>query len=1316
MSRLVNYVRESKKEREKREKSDRIVRESQEYVRKKKEAEERGPTSLWDKVDSFSDTAADKIGGGFGRGALRATDMLLPGKNTFGLEGAADEWDRIAAEDKKNLKDQGYADLGEKAGSAVKGVGDVGLLIAPSVGAEKLTKGSRLVKHIASKGKAGKVAAKAAEVGAGSVVGSGVDALQQKGRGDDVNIARSVGTGLGIDAAINLVGGAGGRVINKARKGVDTGAEVAQDVSKALDNKATSTERAVSAITEDIDSPAYMRRNPSTIEQARVQREAGVNLPMGKKRVSEAEAAYKQERAAARTEASLETPLDTPAYQRQGKKTDSEALQELALSNPQVQKKIIQPVEDEIRILKEKISTKSGETQSFKNRVVNAILNDGDLVGPEEYQGLSAKLVKDMDKELKDASKLSGKIRQEEAYKEIYDRYETAHNELLDNVGKTEQKLKVLNELPDEQIDEIAKSTPTRAAAALTGSDEIASIEAPIEVFSGKDMADRWARQGTEAGDEDMLALLEEETSPFRLREISIKDIIDVDQPNGKEIMRADIRDPKGAIGEPPIIGSDSVMDGVHRIAKAYRDNPDGTIMAYVNDDFVEKVQSAAARAEPPTVATLEAPIQMKVLDDIQTEVDLKAPGGRANQSSQTKTQQGAGAIAEDIDRLQKETGIQVESLDKKAISALDGRVEKTGMQKLKDAAASQFQDSISFASKTVGKPGRDFVYGMLQGEKFKRDTLETLRDPLVNIRKLSKDLTGGGLLSKGSRAAKLDLGLKLGKALDDRANAAKYLTDPKEMELFDNFVQVFDSIKAKREALGLEVLENYRPWVKMKDLSENPDWLIDGISLDDVNVESRFSKKRTSNTAGADVDNNLIDMVYGYVNSQLNEMAYDAPIRKFQADKANISPAARANGEQLKEGMDYLSTLTQQAVSPKNKDVVARFITNAGSRVYGAVLPFNPKLTMTNKTQKWAANSRVSKGAVKLSKQLDESTFKELEDGLVFGDSTVFGQLEDMSEAPTGKVGISKKIREATEKADFYAKSETQNIITSYRKGIAQAVIDSDRYKSAIKSGSSKTDAAKTALQDPEVRKLAIERGNMIVNDTQFGASHIARPAALRTEGNVLGIPIKSLTMFTRFPIGMSQHVLETLDGKAARALDVLKNGDPRAVPIAEMRSSHKVLLESMEDSMKAIEMGKDIGIPKDVLSEQIKTVKKNIGVIDNEMKKYSSVRSGKTVKNLAKMWGAAAAIQVIFDGGIQSFADDPGAGTASAIAATDPTATGMVAGKNSKFTGLTSAAIPVNKYGVNERALLNYVPGVGLAANRGRDVSKLIGSLTGE
>jgi hypothetical protein len=454
--------------------------------------------------------------------------------------------------------------------------------------------------------------------------------------------------------------------------------------------------------------------------------------------------------------------------------------------------------------------------------------------------------------------------------------------------------------------------------------------------------------------------------------------------------------------------------------------------------------------------------------------------------------------------------------------------------------------------------------------------------------------------------------------------------------------------------------------------------------------------------------------MIYGYVNSQLNELAYDAPVKKFKTNFDNITSGNKAQAAHMNDGIDYLRTLVEQAVNPQRKSPVERFAGKLTSNVYGSILPFNVRLAVQNKSQKFVANSRVSGAARSLAKKMDEADLKDLEGGIVFGDSTVYGQLEDINPLPKGTRG---KLVEKAKKVDPYQRSEADNVLTSYYKGVAQAIVESDQYKAALANGASKKEAAKIALQTPDIKEAAIRRGNVVVNDTQFGASPLARPEMLREEGSIWGVlPKKSVYMFTRFPIGMSQHVLETLNSKNARALEILKNGDPRTVPIAEMRTNYSVLLESMKDAKTAIKEGADINIPENVLDDQIKVVADNLKIIDKEAKKASQIRTGKAVKNLGKMWAAAALIQIIFDGGLQSFAEDPVAVGGEAISKTNPTVGNRIVGSYSPLASISTSASPLDRRGdLNERALLNYIPVVGLAVNRGRDIQKIYESLAG-
>lgn len=170
----------------------------------KKANEGKKKRSFLSSLNDFTDQAADKIGGGLGRGSIRTLDQLLPGKNTWGLEGFANEWDR-RAKTTKNWEGTGYTSessagkAGAKVGSTTKGIADLAMIAAPVAAVDKAVKGTRAVKSLQAGGKAKKAAGYVAKTVPGSLTGSAVDAMQEKGRGNDVNLVRSGGVGLGID-------------------------------------------------------------------------------------------------------------------------------------------------------------------------------------------------------------------------------------------------------------------------------------------------------------------------------------------------------------------------------------------------------------------------------------------------------------------------------------------------------------------------------------------------------------------------------------------------------------------------------------------------------------------------------------------------------------------------------------------------------------------------------------------------------------------------------------------------------------------------------------------------------------------------------------------------------------------------------------------------------------------------------------------------------------------------------------------------------------------------------------------------------------
>lgn len=156
-------------------------------------------------VMDFIEGFNDRLGGGIARGALRTTDWVLPGKNTWGLEGVADAMDT-----KKNgqaqITDAGK--FGETTGTVAKGLVDTASMVIPGSALDKTMKGAKLVQTLENGTRIMKVGGTLVRVIPGSLMGTGIDYVQSIGRGDRPDLAESAATGLGVDLALEALPGA----------------------------------------------------------------------------------------------------------------------------------------------------------------------------------------------------------------------------------------------------------------------------------------------------------------------------------------------------------------------------------------------------------------------------------------------------------------------------------------------------------------------------------------------------------------------------------------------------------------------------------------------------------------------------------------------------------------------------------------------------------------------------------------------------------------------------------------------------------------------------------------------------------------------------------------------------------------------------------------------------------------------------------------------------------------------------------------------------------------------------------------------------
>jgi hypothetical protein len=190
-------------------------------------------------VSDFAAGANDKLYGGLNRGFLRGVDFVLPGHNTFGLEGEANAIDPSKNGTQQYTK---TGKVGEKVGSVEKGVVDAATLAFGSGAAEqaasKVPAFAKLVETLGGGNKAQQIAAKALSIIPGSLGGSAVSIDQTAGKGEKQNILSSILQGTAADLALPVVGGIVGKGLKFLRGGGDEAKQVFSSLVNSTDESA----------------------------------------------------------------------------------------------------------------------------------------------------------------------------------------------------------------------------------------------------------------------------------------------------------------------------------------------------------------------------------------------------------------------------------------------------------------------------------------------------------------------------------------------------------------------------------------------------------------------------------------------------------------------------------------------------------------------------------------------------------------------------------------------------------------------------------------------------------------------------------------------------------------------------------------------------------------------------------------------------------------------------------------------------------------------------------------------------------------------
>jgi len=634
---------------------------------------------------------------------------------------------------------------------------------------------------------------------------------------------------------------------------------------------------------------------------------------------------------------------------------------------------------------------------------------------------------------------------------------------------------------------------------------------------------------------------------------------------------------------------------------------------------------------------------------------------------------------------------LNIQGLDKNTVDFIDKYVpktEQTTSQKINKAIGAG-TNTIQRATETLGSFGADVSQKLVKAQKISSDLKMELRPALQAISKQSKKVVGD------TQTARMEFGKKLNDALENRALGDKAFTTQAEKDIYNNAVTVLDTIKVKMQEQGIPVRENYTPYQMLKDYGESADYLSQGLTDAKTRVKSGHVLPRNQDSRGKLNNENILDLLPNYANGMIDHLSFTPVMKAWEDGIGKVPASIRRNTVDFNDGVTYMNRALGDMVNKSSSSLTDKAVQGLGNAYYRNALFMNPKnasYAQLQKLQAVAETTGAGRKAVRgLSKDMQRSILKE------------HGWFSDLTTSQDAAMGASQAKTEAgkfLQKIDINRASEASAVHQPTLWGFADEIIKSDVYKTAKAAGKTEDEAFKIAMKDTQLVKQAEIHGNMVTNNTMFGANSAARPEILRGKGVIK----KAFGMFQRFPLAESNFVKQIFTPKDTRVLEVLQTGDPRKIALGESRMAYNALATRLKDAEKAIKGGAKIDGAPDLqtLGEQIKIAKDAVKKLDAVIKQGSNIKSGRRAASFAAMWLSSGAVATMWNGALNY--GNPDAKEKSLkdqLIQQDPTILSKIspwAPYSVAQSGLTSPLIPFNRYGPNVQGALNLVPGAGI------------------
>lgn len=631
-----------------------------------------------------------------------------------------------------------------------------------------------------------------------------------------------------------------------------------------------------------------------------------------------------------------------------------------------------------------------------------------------------------------------------------------------------------------------------------------------------------------------------------------------------------------------------------------------------------------------------------------------------------------------------------------------------------------------------MGSFGSDVHYKLVQGAKREGDLKVLARDDFNKLSSIQKKI------------AKTDFGRgdaseKIFNALRDRKNKDQILVgaDQKQTdnlrEAYDIMVKWFDFSKGQLKNKGATVKEDYAPeQLRREIMTQGADLYRHATASFNRDVTAASSKKRWGALKEEDISKDSFGLFFQYMNAQFRQMAYTDAFDYVAKEAPNVSPLYLTNQARQSAAENYMAELLVDVISPKPTSKLERSLNRALGRTYRSTLGFGLRYSMTNVGQRILSKSQATRAGKSAANKINSEMQDELLKHATSGTDAALKGFGDLSDELAGKYKPDGKLKKVLEKFDYSQASESGNLKSSFLDGVGEAVTKSDLYKQLREAGIDNTTAIHRALQDPEIFDQAVRQGNRLTARTQIGGNLADKPSTFREKGFYFGVLPKTwVRQYKRFPIAMTENLLDSFSPNEARARDILLNGNPQEVGVAEYYRSVKAMQRVTDRIKEGVKRGEVSNLSEKQVNLFQDQLDKQVSGLEKEMKKLSTFRAGKNVKAFAKMWGYAAAIQFMFEGGLAPDLDAEERGKVArksllygvpviapgqAAIETVVSPVAPILPKPQQLTNpITSGEDGPRLNSGYARAIRNQIPGVGLVSNRINEIIKLYRNIAG-